>query len=184
MRSHLKRRLAEAQARAGDRPARLAIVGIGNELGGDDAAGMALALALKPRLAHLEAVRVYPAGPAPESFTGPLRRFAPDLALLVDAAQLDLPPGGLACLDWEETSGLSACTHCLPLHVFCGYLAAEVGCRVAVVGIQPGVLGLGMGLSPAVQAGVEELEGMLVEELGRARRQVGARRAPLRGEWG
>lgn len=169
MHSQLKRRLDEAQARAGERPARLAIVGIGNELGGDDAAGMRLAQALQPRLAHREHVRVYPAGPAPESFTAPLRRFAPDLVLLVDAAQLNLPPGELRCLDWQKTSGLSACTHSLPLHVFCSFLAAEIGCPVALAGIQPDEPRLGMGLSPAVQAGVDELAEMLVELLSQAK---------------
>ena len=38
------------------------------------------------------------AGPAPENFTGPLRRFRPDLVLLVDAAQMDAEPGTIGWL--------------------------------------------------------------------------------------
>ncbi|HEX6383528.1 MAG TPA: hydrogenase 3 maturation endopeptidase HyCI [Anaerolineae bacterium] len=131
-----------------ERP-RLAVVGIGHVLRGDDAAGVAVARALQP-YAH-EHLLVVDAGHAPENHTGPLRRFAPDLVLLVDTAQMNEPPGMVRWLPWQETSGVSASTHTMPPYVIARYLTAELGCEVALIGIQPADTTLGAPLSPAVQ---------------------------------
>ncbi len=132
---------ALARRQPDDRPARVSVVGVGNELAGDDAAGLTVARGLQERLAAQPAsraeVQVIDAGPAPENQTGPLRRFAPDLVLLVDAAQMDAPPGAVRWVDWQEIDGLSASTHTLPLNILAGFLVAELGCDVAVIGLQP-----------------------------------------------
>jgi hydrogenase 3 maturation protease len=67
---------------------RVAVVGVGHELRGDDAAGVIAARLLKAVLADDDPVLVVEGGSAPENHTGPLRRFAPDLVLLVDTAQM------------------------------------------------------------------------------------------------
>jgi hydrogenase 3 maturation protease len=67
---------------------RVAVVGVGNELNGDDAAGISVAR-------NLWADREIPAccfkietGSLPENASGPLRRFHPDLVIFVDAAEI------------------------------------------------------------------------------------------------
>ncbi len=103
-----------------DRPPRLAVLGIGHELYGDDAVGVWLAGRLG-RLAHSnESLLAVQGGPAPENFTGTLRRFGPDLVLMVDAALMDLEPGKTGWLSWQDTTGFSASTHTLPLHLLAG----------------------------------------------------------------
>ena len=62
-----------------EQPVRLAVLGIGHELCGDDAVGVRLAGMLRPLVTGNERLLVIEAGPAPENFTGPLRRFQPDL---------------------------------------------------------------------------------------------------------
>ena len=118
-------------------PVRLAVLGIGHELCGDDAVGVQLAGMLRQRVAGNASVLVIEAGPAPENFTGPLRRFQPDLVLLVDAAQMNAGPGTISWLDLQSTDGISASSHTLPLHILVSYLVAELGCQVALLGIQP-----------------------------------------------
>lgn len=140
---------------------RVAVVGIGHELRGDDAAGVALARALQP-VAH-ERLLVVEGGHAPENHTGPLRRFSPDLVLLVDAAQMNEAPGTVRWLAWEESVGLSASTHTLPPSMLAQYLVQEIGCEVVLVGIQPGQTGLERPLSPRVELAVTALAGALAE---------------------
>jgi hydrogenase 3 maturation protease len=115
----------------------MAVVGIGHELCGDDAVGVRLAGLLKTLTGGNEALLALEAGPAPENFTGTLRRFAPDMTLLVDAALMGSDPGTVRWLDWREASGMSASTHTLPLNMLAAYLKEELGCEVALLGIQP-----------------------------------------------
>ena len=139
-----------------DRPPRLAVLGIGHELYGDDAVGVYLAGWLRtaaPTNAGLLAVQ---GGPAPENFTGTLRRYGPDLVLLVDAALMGMEPGSTAWLSWRDTTGYSASTHTLPLHILANYLTAELNCEVALLGIQPAQDQVGADLSPEVQKAAEE----------------------------
>lgn len=123
---------------------------------GDDAAGVLIVRALQPLAVGRPHLLVLDAGPAPENFTGPLRRFAPDLVLLVDAAQMDEPPGTLRCLAWQDTSGFSASTHTLPPYVLAGYLSSEMHCHVGLLGIQPAQNILDTPLSPVVAEAVAQ----------------------------
>lgn len=139
------------------RPARVAILGVGNELNGDDAAGVCVVRELSARLPATPGVLLIDGGTAPENYTGPLRRFRPDLVLEVDAAEQNEVPGTTAWLDWRDADGLSASTHTLPPSVLAKYLVAELGCQVALLGIQPANLEMGQPLSPDVARAVTRL---------------------------
>jgi hydrogenase 3 maturation protease len=136
---------------------RLALVGIGSELNGDDIAGVRIARLLIPRLAGSRKVLVIDAGLAPENFTGVLRRFAPSLVILLDAAQMDEPPGTVRWLAWQAAGGLSASTHTQPPSTLAQYLIAELGCQVALLGIQPASLEPGSPLSPQVRKTISRI---------------------------
>ena len=148
-----------------DHPVRLAVLGIGHELCGDDAVGVRLAGMLRPLVAGNERLLVIEAGPAPENFTGPLRRFRPDLVLLVDAAQMNAGPGTIGWLDLRSVGGISASSHTLPLHILVSYLVAELGCEVALIGIQPEQTFADLPLTPSVQAAAQTVVQALLESL-------------------
>jgi hydrogenase 3 maturation protease len=148
-----------------DQPARIAVLGIGHELRGDDAAGIAVARGLASLVNLRQRLLVIDVGPAPENFTGTVRRFKPDLVLLVDAAQLNEAPGSLRWIDWQDTVGLTASTHTLPLHVLSRYLAGELGCKVALLGIQPAHTAFGAPLSPGVRRAVDSVVRKLADML-------------------
>ena len=133
------------------------MLGVGHELYGDDAVGVWLAEQLCQSMAGVETFLAVPGGPAPENFTGTLRRFGPDLVLLVDAALMSLEPGQTGWLDWKDTSGFSASTHTLPLHLLAAYLESELGCKVDLLGIQPANCQAGEALSVQVQAAAESI---------------------------
>lgn len=145
---------------------RLAVMGIGHELRGDDIAGLLVARALRPYAN--ERFLVVEAGHAPENYTAPVRRFAPQLVLLVDAAELGEPPGTIRWLEWPELTGLSASTHTMPLYLLARYLAMEANCAVGLLGIQAADTGLNMSLSAEVEEAVTAVVEAFREWYGRS----------------
>jgi hydrogenase 3 maturation protease len=148
-----------------DCAARLAVLGIGHELYGDDAVGVWMAGRLNELIPACESLLSVQGGPAPENFTGTLRRYKPDLVLLVDAALMNLQPGEIGWLSWQDTTGFSASTHTLPLHLLASYLTAELNCEVALLGIQPAQTQVGAPLSPKVQEAAEAIAKSITEIL-------------------
>jgi hydrogenase 3 maturation protease len=135
---------------------RIALIGVGNPMRGDDAAGILLARLLRPLANTNDRLFVVCAGTAPENYTGLVRRFKPDCVLFVDAAQLNERPGTIRWIPWRMTTGLSASTHTLPIYLLASYLNIEMGCQVALLGIQPAHLSFGP-LSPVVRKRVWEM---------------------------
>lgn len=144
---------------------RIAVVGVGHELRGDDVAGVLVTRALKPAFAERQDILVVDGGHVPENFTGLLRRFTPDLVLMVDTAEMDEPPGTVRWLAWQEASGLSASTHTMPPYLIARYLNSDLGCEVALIGIQPAQTGIGAALSPPMQGAVREVATILAQIL-------------------
>jgi hydrogenase 3 maturation protease len=140
---------------------RLAVLAVGSELRGDDAAGILAGGALADALAKKPpafACQVFLGHSAPENLTGAVRQFGPTHLLVLDAAQSNAPPGGVAVLDEQMiAANASASTHSLPLAVVIDYLVELTSCKAMVIGIQPGNLELGGGVSPAVEAAAKEL---------------------------
>lgn len=137
------------------RPPRLVVVGVGQPLRGDDGAGPAVA----QQLAALAgaSLLVVNAGHAPENCLGSIVRFRPDAILFIDAARGGHAPGTLTWLRPDEADSRGGSTHALSLAMLAGYLSAETGAAVHVLGIEPDGLDFGEGLSPAVAAAVAQV---------------------------
>lgn len=140
--------------RPNGRPPRLAVVGVGQPLRGDDGAGPAVAR----RLAALAGgwLLVVNAGHAPENCLGPIVRFRPDAILFIDAARGGGAPGDLTWLRPDEADGRGGSTHTLSLAMLAGYLAAESGAAVHILGIEPANVAFNEGLSPGVERAVAD----------------------------
>jgi hydrogenase 3 maturation protease len=148
-----------------DRLPRIAILGIGNTFRSDDAAGVLVARALSQRASDNAHLLICEAGHAPENKTAEVRKFAPDLVLLIDAAAMDKAPGSVAWISEEDIDGMSASTHSLPLSMLARYLKLEIGCEVNLLGIQPVSNEVGETVSPQVLQAVEEVAAGLEEVL-------------------
>lgn len=147
--------LAESAVIRRHEAARLAVIGVGHELRGDDGAGASVARRLAPYASNR--MLVIDGGSAPENFSGVVRRFKPTLILFVDVAQMNEPPGTVRWLTEDEIAGLSASTHTLPLRLLSRYLQEHLDCQVYLIGIQPASNGLDEDLSPEVAAAVSGL---------------------------
>ena len=114
---------------------RIAILGVGNPFRSDDAAGILVVRALAQR-ENTAGVLICEAGQAPENRTGEIRRYAPDLVLIVDAAEMGEAAGTVRWIAEDDIDGMSASTHSLPLSMLIHYLKLDLNCDVRLLGIQ------------------------------------------------
>jgi hydrogenase 3 maturation protease len=135
------------------------VLGIGNTLRSDDAAGILVARALSQRegATNSDHLFICETGHAPENKTAEVRKFAPDLVLLIDAADMDKAPGSVEWIPEEDIDGMSASTHSLPLSMLVKFLKLDLGCEVNVLGIQAASNDVGETVSAEVLQAVEEV---------------------------
>jgi len=150
------------------------VLGIGNRLGGDDAAGTCVVDILNPALSALSAgqhrnkdllpteIMAIDVGTAPESYTSVIRQRRPDLLILVDAADMGLHPGVLRAITPEKISILSFSTHNIPLSTFISYVEEFCG-EILLVGVQPEQTEMGSGISMTVRKSVRKLAEAILE---------------------
>lgn len=137
------------------------VLGIGNRLGGDDAAGPVVADILNRKGQRLNAsvpgeITAIDTGTAPESYTSVIRQQRPDLLILVDTADMGVPPGALRIVTPDRISTLSFSTHHMPLSMFISYVKEFCG-KILLIGVQPARTDTGSGISKEVRKSVSEL---------------------------
>jgi hydrogenase 3 maturation protease len=136
---------------------RVTVVGIGNPLRGDDAAGCLVARGLRaaPGLEAIEVEEV------PENHLGAVTASRPDTIVLVDAVDLGAAPGSLALVDTAELARFTPTTHRVPLDLLATWLARETGADVVIAAVQPRRIGWGEPVSPEVGESVRLLAATL-----------------------
>jgi len=143
------------------------VLGIGNPLGGDDAAGALVVDTLNQKRQKLhpllsDEIRAIDTGTAPESYTSVIRQHRPDLLILVDAADMGLPPGSFRIITPDRINTLSFSTHHMPLSMFISYVSEFCG-KILLVGIQPERTETGSGISKVVRKSARELVEAILE---------------------
>jgi hydrogenase 3 maturation protease len=127
----LKRQLQGKLKDAG----RIALLGVGSELRGDDIAGILVADLLKE--AQDADFRVFPAASAPENFTGKIKKFNPTHLIIVDSLDAGKKAGEVMVVEPDKISPTSFCTHQLSIKIMIDYLYQALDCRIILIGIQP-----------------------------------------------
>ena len=127
------------------------LLGIGHAGHGDDGLVPVFARAFR----HPD-WRGIAAGTVPENYTGLVRRLHPDLLVLLDAADMGLPPGTLRRLDPAAIQSGDFGTHAGSIGQLAQYLSDCAG-RVVVLGIQPAGVRPGARLSSPVRAALHAL---------------------------
>ncbi len=148
---------------------RVAILCVGSDVHGDDAAGMAagesIAGLLRLKRGRIPC-RVFYGWDAPENLTGRIKRFKPTHLIIIDAADMKKKAGSVKLIDpLTDESGVTFSTHKFPLKLLAGYLGAECGCLALMVGIQPRTLEYGAAMSPAVAGAVREVSKLVAQTL-------------------
>ena len=143
-----------------------AVLTVGAVLRGDDAAGPMLSKMLETN--PVAGWTNIDGGQMPEDQLAVVRRMAPDMLLLVDAADMGAAPGTIAVLDEHDVAAsMLFTTHSLPISFLLKELKSCCG-RVVFLGIQPGQLEFMAPLTPQVNEAVEKIYGMLATGSGYA----------------
>ncbi len=132
---------------------KIVFVGVGNRSRGDDAIGPLVIDRLAGHVPH-----VIDAGPSPENVTGAIKKLKPKAIVLIDALIFrDMPPGAPQIVEIEDIRHLGESSHTLSLDVVMEYLKMETGADVFMVGVQPGRIADGEGLSPGIDKSIEKI---------------------------
>jgi hydrogenase 3 maturation protease len=150
---------------------RIAVLGVGSDLRGDDAAGLLVARQIERAAAKARAesakpgrgpaFRVFHGGTTPENLTGEIRRWAPTHLVIVDAADFGGEPGAIRLIDPEDAGGVSFSTHSLPLSVLASYIQSQAPCEIMLLGIQPASVEFGAPVSAKVRSAARKVSAFL-----------------------
>lgn len=129
------------------------ILGIGNEMRGDDGLGSVLAQKLSPY--ENENLTVFDGKTVPENFTGAIKREAPSHIIILDAVEMNESPGHIRLVAKEEIANYGISTHALPLSFLIKYLESIHPAKIMLMGIQPKNMDLNHSISPEIQKSMD-----------------------------
>lgn len=144
---------------------RLTILGIGNELNGDDAAGVLIVRNLRKKLPKLDQIQLIEGLIAPENYSGVIRKFNPDWIWLIDATAFGENPGCVQLFDPSRIETLSADTHRLSPDLLISFLQLDTNAEAFLIGIQPEVVDPFSEISPAVKLSIQKTSNFLLRWL-------------------
>jgi hydrogenase 3 maturation protease len=144
---------------------RVAILGIGSTIRGDDAVGMEVVKHLKER--EMDNVLLLETHTVPENFTGYLREFSPTHIIMVDAAHLQEEPGAMKIIPAQMIGDVCISTHKLPLTVLITFIEKSFNAQSILVGIQPLSITFGTEMTPEVEKAAKEVAEQIYEVLRR-----------------
>lgn len=128
---------------------------VGNGMMGDDGAGALLAQMLHEH--PLQNWMVIHGGSAPENVVHHIRELEASRVLVVDAADMDLPPGSIRDIQVDRLEDpFLMTTHTLSLGFLIESLREFVP-EVDLVGIQPSMVAFGFPMSEEVRLAVEQI---------------------------
>lgn len=139
----------------------VALCGVGNEIRGDDGAGVAVINALEKIGLGREDVVLINCGDMPENFAGQLIKLKPSHVIFIDAANLEAPPGAVGLIELDEVDGYCFSTHGMPLSALATYLQQETNADIFIIGIQPASLAFGAPLTAEVDLAVKTVAAVL-----------------------
>ncbi len=108
------------------------LMGVGNKLRGDDGVGVFIAENFTdPNWFVCNCTTV------PENYTSVVKKYNPEILVMVDAAQMNLSPGAFRRIASEQIQDVGLGTHAMSLSVTMNYLKPVVKKEIVFIGIQP-----------------------------------------------
>ncbi|MGB9907384.1 MAG: hydrogenase maturation protease [Candidatus Saccharicenans sp.] len=142
---------------------RLLVLGTGNALKADDAAGLLVASLLDRNLsrrqkARIKTLRVYE---LLESYHRRIRRLQPSHLIIIDAVDMGRRPGSIMATRLEPGQKKKKVGG--EFYLLLEKLAAESSCRIYLVGIQPDSLDFGHPITPLVKEACRQVAESLIQ---------------------
>ena len=141
------------------------LIGVGNEISGDDAFGPELAKRLKSFLGD----RAIDAGLAPENWAGTILKLAPEILIIADAVAFDGEPGEIRIFRPEELIDHLPSTHGPGFGALINYLLEFLpGLKIIILAVQPQATGLMTPISEPVAAALTTITGHVEDFLSKS----------------
>jgi len=134
------------------------ILGVGNDICGDDGAGPAIAKRIDGKVRW----RVLDVQTVPESFLMKIVAAKPDVVMIIDGLDFDAAPGAVELLAADAVTGQGPSTHGPAPIAFLDLLNMMHPCRRVILGIQPVTGEFGEAMTPAVAKAVEFVADALI----------------------
>jgi len=142
---------------------RVAIAGIGNIMRSDDGLGPKLIDILKRRSVN---AHLFDCGTVPENYIFPMLSTSCDTIILVDAADMKMPPGSAVVLGIQDIADISFSTHNPSPHLFLELLkTGKEDINIFVISVQPKSVAMGQPMSDEVICGLDILAGAIAGSL-------------------
>jgi hydrogenase 3 maturation protease len=130
---------------------RTVVVGVGNEMKGDDGIGIRIAKQLQSDGLQGKDILIIPAE-VPENYIQPIINHRPELLILVDASDFRGKPGEIRSIKDDEISKIFTNTHSIPLVLFLEAIKKQSPkVKTIFIGIQPKSNAFGKPLSQEVR---------------------------------
>jgi len=141
------------------------LVGVGNQLRSDDAAGLEVVSSLRSKLGPAPApgLKIHRCTPSPERLLAKLSE-KPGKIVVFDAVEASKEPGAVIFCGIADTTYGFFATHNVPLKLIPGLAAREQD--IYLVGIQPESLEVGEGLTERVRGSVEKVVAAVTDGVG------------------
>jgi hydrogenase 3 maturation protease len=143
---------------------RVCIVGVGNRLKADDAAGPMVI----DQIAHSIDAACIDAGVAPENILEKIVHSSPSTVLIVDALDFRSTPGDIRLFDIHRIKDHNAIsTHAISLQMLGDYLDNRTTAAIFLIGIQPQSMELGKEPTEPVLDAIDRLSVILLQTIGK-----------------
>jgi len=142
--------------------AKVALVGVGHPMRGDDFVGSFIVKTLKNKIPTDEVV-LFDSEDGIEWVISKIKKSDPKHLVLLDACQMNAGPGEIALIPLAETSYPFFTTHGIPLKLLTNTLLPSV--ETSILAIQPNRMGLNEGLSQAVLGAANSISNFVLDAL-------------------
>lgn len=137
------------------------IITVGNPLHQDDGVGPYIAKCLDGKLPPK--IILWNAGNHPENAIAVAVKHQPAKTVILDAAFFGARPGKVKVIREEDIPTISLSTHRFPIPALSKLIAEDTDSKVFVLGVQPGEVSLGEGISRQVKEAADEIVKFLLK---------------------
>lgn len=147
----------------------LVILGIGNDIRGDDGLGPYIIEELSRKkeeiqensdidsIFDLDCLFLINGGSVPENFTSKIKSYDPSHIILIDASLMNKESGDIEIVNKENISNVSISTHSMSLAYLIKFLELEKPFEILFIGIEPEIMDLSFELSEKIQKASDDL---------------------------
>ena len=145
---------------------KIVIMGIGNTLRSDDAAGIKIIEKLKEEIKGRKGITIINCGEAPENFLGKIEKIKPTHIIIVDAIEMYAEPGSIGIFQEDEIKDYpTISTHNISPTILLAYIREIIKAKTTLIGIQPQNIEFGEEITPKVKKAIKIVTEVLIEKL-------------------